>query len=302
MLIDNFDKLNKSFKHSIVFRIGREAGFFSEYNNMLLAILYCIDNSIKFKLYSKHANFCFKFGWRDYFLPFCEESNFIFHKKYNYRSGNSRISDFYARAMKVLPLPYLTQHTWAEVRNHRVPKNNYNNFFPNNLTLRERLNCLHKMIWRYNTETDCFIRNTIQSIEYTQPYIGLHVRGGDKVIEHQVYEIDKYIMMAENLSTLKRAFVLTDDYNIYEQLKQQYPLWEFKTLCLPEHKGYFLKNAIKSSKEVIRRDHLRLFASIDILEKSKFFIGTFSSNPGMHLGIRKMGNCYGIDSKSWNIW
>ena len=38
----------------LVYNLGSEAGFFSEYNNMILAILYCLKHNINFVLY--HTN------------------------------------------------------------------------------------------------------------------------------------------------------------------------------------------------------------------------------------------------------
>lgn len=60
-------------KDKLIFHLGHSAGFYSEFNNMVLAILYCKQHSIDFRLYSADANFGIRKGWRDYFLPFCAE-------------------------------------------------------------------------------------------------------------------------------------------------------------------------------------------------------------------------------------
>ena len=69
----------------LLFYIGYDAGFFSEYNNMLLAILYCRRNNIQFYLSSKGANFAYSCGWRDYFEPFCKELNIPYQRIMNPR-------------------------------------------------------------------------------------------------------------------------------------------------------------------------------------------------------------------------
>lgn len=52
MSIDEYRRINKSFKRVLIFKIGLNSGFFSEYNNMILAMLYCLENRIQFKLSS----------------------------------------------------------------------------------------------------------------------------------------------------------------------------------------------------------------------------------------------------------
>ena len=41
----------------LLYRIGSDAGFFSEYNNMVLAMVYCQRNNMRFLLSSYGANF-----------------------------------------------------------------------------------------------------------------------------------------------------------------------------------------------------------------------------------------------------
>ena len=43
----------------MIYHIGIDAGFFTEYTYMLHAMLYCLQHKIQFKLYSDDANF----GW-----------------------------------------------------------------------------------------------------------------------------------------------------------------------------------------------------------------------------------------------
>jgi hypothetical protein len=57
--------LNNSYKSKLVFGIGIHAGFYSEINNMVIAMVYCLHNGIKFSLHSSNANFRYKSGWED---------------------------------------------------------------------------------------------------------------------------------------------------------------------------------------------------------------------------------------------
>ena len=53
----DYEALNRSYSREFVYHLGCEAGFFSEYNNMVLAMLYCAKHHIRFALYSSDANF-----------------------------------------------------------------------------------------------------------------------------------------------------------------------------------------------------------------------------------------------------
>jgi len=85
MNITEYRKLNDSYKRTLVFHFGSGAGFFSEYNNMLKAIAYCLVHKIKFVLYSADATFASGKGWTDFFEPFCEEDINPLHSKFNKR-------------------------------------------------------------------------------------------------------------------------------------------------------------------------------------------------------------------------
>jgi hypothetical protein len=57
------------------------------------------------------------------------------------------------------------------------------------------------------------------------------------------------------------------------------------------------------SKEDRKRYILKLLASIEIISNSKLFIGTFSSNIGMYMGMRMPSDkIISIDLPEWQIW
>ena len=53
----------------MIYHIGIDAGFFTEYTYMLHAMLYCLQHKIQFKLYSDDANFGWEKGWEELFSP-----------------------------------------------------------------------------------------------------------------------------------------------------------------------------------------------------------------------------------------
>ena len=85
MELYRYQCFNSSLRYRFIYRLGGSTGFFSEYNNMVLAIHYCLINKIQFVLESEDANFSSGEGWREFFLPFCKEIKNKWLHKYNYR-------------------------------------------------------------------------------------------------------------------------------------------------------------------------------------------------------------------------
>ena len=65
-------KLNASFKKKLVYRLGDSAGLFSEINNMFFAMVWALDNKVRFELCSQRSNLGDE-GWNDFFEPFTGE-------------------------------------------------------------------------------------------------------------------------------------------------------------------------------------------------------------------------------------
>ena len=91
MNIEEYQKLNSSFKKKLIYKVGLDCGFFSEYNNMILAMSYCLIHKIQFVLSSNNANFDNENGWCGFFEPFCEDV--ITSKDLHYKTG-SRADQF----------------------------------------------------------------------------------------------------------------------------------------------------------------------------------------------------------------
>jgi hypothetical protein len=330
---EEYKALNKSFKSRLVFNLGTYEGFFSEYNNMILAMLYCLENKITFSLYSKTANFKIKDGWTDYFLPFCDAELNENHGRFNYRmpyvrntkTGNkvydycfnnfinpfkNSFDPFRAWMRKVIyfknssPFDYYTYSLWNEFRSKKRMSKHYD--IPELGIDGDMQAACAKLInytWRYNSGTRQKVDALIQSVNLPGEFIGIHIRRGDKKIEWNWISVEKYIEKAESITTLRKAFILTDDYKVITELKSRFNNWQFYTLCGENETGYNNKEFLKKSSEFRHESLIKLFASMDILYKSRLFIGSFSSNPGMYLGMRRpKETCIGVDFQSWTIW
>ena len=313
-----YHKLNNSFKKKLVFRLGVDSGFFSEYNNMVLAMLYCLRHSIKFELYSDFTKFTIRDGWNDFFVPFGNANHHRINKDYNLRpyiveqSKEAPLQKLvkyrYIRAAyKILfNVDYMTQDLWAY---HRDPKFAEERFdFPalglHGAPLLEATQKFIQAFWRYNTQTAAAVAGHIHSVELpTDGYVSLHVRAGDKFTETEMFDFSEYMKPAMELSHNRKAFIMTDDFTVVELLQKQYADWQFWTLCTPADRGYFHTKFIKHDQNEKYQHHLRLFAEIDIAAKAEHFIGTYSSNIGMFMGMR-IGEerCRCIDFDRWLIW
>ncbi len=282
----------------LVFHLGHSAGFYSEFNNMVLAILYCQRHNIVFELYSADANFRIKKGWQDYFLPFCNESRNPVHHYINHRfnapKGGKRklLYDTYKRFFHN---NCLMSELW----------NDFRHIDHSELTTSEvqKLSApIINDIYRFNPSTQKQIENLISTINLCCPYIGFHIRGGDKQSEHDLLSIDKYISRAEKLSGIRQGFISTDDYRNYEALCEQYPNWKFYTLTPNTNYGYYQDQFTKLTPQQRYNELLILFASMELLSRAELTICTFSSNIGMFLGMRMGDRAIGVDMDNWMIW
>lgn len=322
-LKNRYTSLNKSFRKKLVFHLGCEAGFFSEYNNMILAMLYCLDNKIQFVLYSKDANFGHKKGWEDYFEPFCEESDTfyipfsrasleIFHRNYNIRNYSEydnipfKLKDkIKIKLYKIFNnVSYLTQDIWKTIRSRDMENKHY--YIPQlgiDGDIRQACSVLIDLTWRYNKNIKEKIDNLISSLNLPHKYAGFHIRQGDKIQESELIDSLIYLKEAERYSDTKNAFILTDDYTVIEQLRKEQPQWNVYTLCPDTDRGYIFSKFLAQDQTEQQNSYLRLFASVDVISQGAFFVGTVSSNPGMYLGMRlPHDKFHSIDLDDWQIW
>lgn len=319
-------------KQKLVYNFGSRYGFFSEYNNMILCYIYCLEKGIGFSLFDSNARFSERHDWLEFFQPFCPHISKPFHARYNRRDHFGDMS--YAQILKDLfsgkpagekelpPIKRLEYRFMGEIYKaaFKFDLYTYELFAkarferPDGASIAlpeydvdgdvQHACCqLIKHTWKYNEKTKLEVSAIANTLTLPENYLGFHIRGGDKFSEYELQAVDQYVELAKNRSSLKSAFVLTDDFSVVETLHKQYPDWEFYTLCGEDERGYFHEEFLKKSKAEVRASHVKLFASMDILAGSELFVGTFSSNPGMYLGMRMpKGKTVGIDFEKWFIW
>ena len=170
-------------------------------------------------------------------------------------------------------------------------------------TLLDNCKEIHRMIWRYNKSTELRITELIETVQLPKNYIGVHIRLGEKYEEMALYNPIDYMKCALDHCCEKSVFVLTDDYRSIVSLCHDYPEYDFYTLCQKDELGYNFNELVQKPISEQIQSYLRLWTSMDILEKAVLFVGTYSSNPGMNMGFRLDGNkikC--LDFNSWQLW
>lgn len=314
--VEEYRKLNDSYSKSCVFHIGIDAGFFSEFNYLVFSILYCLENNIKLKLYSKDANFGYQNGWNDYFLPFTDEVNDSYHSLLNrHPTGFSMREAMLSKNVGLLKWKLKNEGLifGAEAFKYFVRKNKFDyythNILPNIRARKKEYNIdgfiqgdyidaynrIFDLLWRFNDSVSVTMEELILNLNLPNNYIACQIRGGDKFIEYDLLSVDTYLFKIKEISSLKDVFVLTDDYRIIKQLRSKAPDYNWYTLCEESEKGYFNSSFSKSNPVLKKRQMISLFTSVELLCRSSVFLGTITATPCNVVGIRKYPDVHWVD-------
>ena len=306
-----YQQFNGKRSKRLLFRLGSDAGFFSEYNNMVIVIYYCMCNDIQFLLYSKDANFSYKYGWTDYFEPFCEEyfyeGNNLFNLRYDRLCMRGKRIKLKYMLFQLYMLhnniDYLTYDIFYKARGMDVDQVQKIPELGLEGSLVDNCRAINSMIWRYNKVTSLEISKRILDVKLPKTYVSVHIRRGDKKIEADYIDIKKYMVLVSEKTNCKNIFVATDDYSVYEEVCVKYPDWNFYTNTRPSSRGYDQRTFEKKDVEIKKDEILDLFTTIEIMAKSILFVGTLNSNIGMYMYWRMpQGKCLGVDYQKWRIW
>lgn len=300
----------KLYSHRLLFRVGNDAGFFSEYNNMIFTLHYCLQHNIKFILNSNAANFSFNKGWEDYFLPYAAECQFILSKYYNTRLAPPVIVRFrdkigfyiFKLFLRLKKIDMVTCQIISEALKQKTDINYPIPALGLNGTLFENCWKLSELIWQFQPDIKAEIEKIKDSLIIPEPYIGFHIRRGDKKIETNLVPVVNYFREAEKFTSIRSGFVATDDYTVIEELTQIFPSWTINTLSTGIERGYTQNIQARKLKQQVRSEMIRLFAEIELLAKSELFFGTFSSNVSLYLAWRiPREKCFGVDFREWKV-
>lgn len=302
-LIERYQQLNESYHRKLIHHFGTGNGFYSELNSLLFSTLFCLQNKLRLELYSKDATFTFGNGWEEYFEPFCPEfkNDFIGKRISRDYINNHRdkhicyLYKIFTRNDILNDIYWYCRSGWFEHSHFCIPELGIDG------DIRQAMKVIIPIVYRFNDKYTTIIDQFIEDLKLPDEYISLHVRAGDKVTERKLITPQDYLEKAKQQSDCHNIFVATDDYRIFEQLRDNNPGYTFYTSTSPEEKGYDQDNFIQSSKEYIQHNLIEMFASIRVFLQSCLFVGTYSSNPGMFVGMQLDERMIGMDFDKWLI-
>ena len=300
---ETYKQLNESYKRKLIHHFGTGNGFYSELNSLLFSTLFCLQNKLQLELYSKDAAFTFGNGWTEYFEPFCPEfkNDYIgkrISRDYINNHRNKHICYLYkifTRNDILNDIYWFCRSGWFEHSHFHIPELCING------DIRQAMKVIIPIVYRFNKKYINIINDFNKKLELPKNYISLHVRAGDKITERELITPQAYMEKVKSLSTCHNIFVATDDYRIFEQLRNDNPDYVFYTSTSPEEKGNDTEKLLASSKEVIRNNLIEMFASVELFLQSELFVGTYSSNPGLFVGMQIDERMVGMDYDRWLI-
>ncbi|TXJ38031.1 hypothetical protein [Brachyspira aalborgi] len=286
-----YNKINESYNEVCIY-LGIGTGFFSEFNNLILAILYCLVNKIKFKLYLVNAKgFTNNKGFEEFFMPFCKELIYDADTEFN------NICNFPKNEVEVLLSAIKEKYGinyFGYMGSDIFNKMRHNDFRNSHFKIKElgidgdiynAFGIIAKNIFRFNNETKKEIYKLINNLNLPKKYIGFHIRAGDKITEAELIKPEKYIESLKKHSDIKDIFISTDDYSVVEKLKNQYgSKYNIYTLTNKKELGYNQYDFEMSNKNEKYNHLIEFFASIEILLNSELCFGSYTSNPSIFLG------------------
>lgn len=302
-LIERYQQLNEGFHRKLIHHFGTGNGFYSELNSLLFSTLFCLQNKLRLELYSKDATFTFGNGWEEYFEPFCPEfKNDYIGKRISRDYINNHRDKHICYLYKIFTkndilndIYWYCRSGWFEHSHFCIPELGIDG------DIRQAMKVIIPIVYRFNDKYTALIDKFIGDLNLPDEYISLHVRAGDKVTERKLITPQDYLEKAKSHSDCHNIFVATDDYRIFEQLRENNPEYIFYTSTSPEEKGYDQDKFVQSSKEYIQHNLIEMFASIRVFLQSGLFVGTFSSNPGMFVGMQLDERMIGMDFDRWLI-
>ena len=305
-MLTAYQNLNRDQQRRVIFALTNR-GFASELNNLLSAILYCLDEGIEFRMQSRWWTGKHDRGWEDYFLPFCQENNHWFDRRPSVWSTNlpRRAVDWAHRA--VMPNRLLAHDIFELLRGEEFAARRF--AIPElgiDGDVFEAKQKILGMVYRHNDEVERSLQAHSEMLKRIKPFVSVHVRRGDKVApktwEADAIPVEDYIAEIRRVAPeTRRVFVATDDYSGLKAFQARCPsAWEVFSLCPKENRGYVHLDFGAERSDLKKQQMLLLFSDLHFLRNSERFIGTYSSNisrlMALFLGRER---CHSLDKKEW---
>ena len=275
-----YNNVNNSFKKKMIFHVGTGAGFYSEINGMLSAMLYCYVHKIKFILYADDATFTGGNGWDELFIPFCPQNHDKLNHKYNARTRYGKETDLSYCAKRMLlkirnGVNYLTDDIFEKTcfRKEAI----YAQWHELGIDGEIGGECikLRSVALNYNKKTFMEIKKKIQELDLPAHYCSVQFRGGDKNLEFtNSMDVNLVIDRMKQIKTnIDNIFIFTDDYSYVTEIKEKCPEWNVYTLTKENEHGYNNAHFNKIDWRFKRKEIIKLLAMTEICIHSDLHFG-----------------------------
>jgi len=251
-------------------------GFFSEINNLIFAIYFCEVNNKKIVIDT--SSFVYEWNKNEQCILNC-----------NYKLVKDAHSDLKEKAIKNLEKSYI----WMSIRSKKFKA------LLNDVSVIEKLREIQDKLYVLNPSYFNFENEMI-----SKEYVGLHIRRNDKVYgkykEANKVDLSEYLSMIPKCFRDLPLFIVTDDDSVLKELKSSYPSKKVYSYFDKEDIRIDEKNFAKADKTYIRKHIINFLRDVDLLINSKCFIGSYSSNVGRFIALkRNFVNTYSVDCE-WN--
>jgi Alpha-(1,6)-fucosyltransferase N- and catalytic domains len=304
-----YQDINRSFQRICLYRVGASgAGFFSEYNNFLLAMLYCLHHRIQFRLAAAGADFAIHPGFTEYFVPdfpLEEHSYDALNNRPGLLSPEERSA---AEEVKVAQgISYFTQDLFDDFRSAQFARTTFD--IPA-LGIRGDLLAAASVvlghIWELRPSVRQAVEAKIAGLALPAEYVGFHIRRGDKASETPPVATEDYFEAAAEHTDVRAAVIATDDYRAVREAREGFPDWTIYTLCDEAARGHDQQRFDAQSRAAIYDDFVTLLADTELLFAAGTAFVTYTANMGMFLGMRR-GHAdrpaiHSLDVPHWQIW
>lgn len=292
------DKLKEP-KTKVLYHLGADAGFYSELNNLFLCISYCLDKGLGLDILCVGKKNFHDKGWQDYFVEAITEVNSPLLEKYNvrpYHAKGRRYKYIPGILKKIHNYKYFTQNIFIESRIHFTE--NYSDSSKES-KLQELQNIIDN-IYIFNERTKKDINDVINAIALPEEYVAMHVRRGDKIIESDLYDVEKYFELLP--PDTKNILLHSDDYRVIPEIKQKYPEYNFYSITDVKYQGYIHNEYLALPGQKRREIVINLLANVELFKNANHYIGSFDSNVGMFVNMYRGGkNSTDVLKREWYV-
>lgn len=99
-------------------------------------------------------------------------------------------------------------------------------------------------------------------------------------------------------------FISSDDFNVIKEAKSMYPDRDIYSFEFESDAGYFMHDFLMNYDEEQQKAKIvRLLAQVEILKNADYFVGTYSTNVAVFIGMaRNCRDCYDVNDSEWELW